>query len=151
MQLCDIATREVVTVERNTSLSACAARMREHHVGTVVVVERAEGRVRPVGIVTDRDIVVEAVAQALDPSALSAGEIMAAPIGTVAPSDDVVDALARMRERGARRLAVVREDGGLDGIVALDDIVSALVQQLGAAAEVADVARTKESSTRPPR
>ena len=56
-----------------------------------------------------------------------------------------------MRERGARRLAVVREDGGLDGIVALDDIVSALVQQFGAAAEVAEVARAKESATRPPR
>ena len=145
----DIATRPVVTVERHTTLAACAERMRTCHVGSLVVVERSGRQERPVGLVTDRDIVVEAVAQSVDPASLAAADVMVAPVATIDANDDLVDALARMREQGLRRLAVVDAEQALVGIVALDDVVAALAQQFVAVAEVVAASRTKEAVTRP--
>jgi CBS domain-containing protein len=145
----DIATSTVVTVERDTTLAACAEHMRARHVGSVVVVDRTGRQERPVGLVTDRDIVVEAVAQSVDPTRLTAADVMVAPLATIAADDDLVDALARMREQGVRRLAVVDADQSLVGIVALDDVVAALAQQFVAVAEVVAASRTKEAVTRP--
>lgn len=147
----DVASRQVVTVTPETTLAQCARRMRDEHVGSVVVLDTEGARARAIGIVTDRDIVMEAVAQSLDPTALTAAEVMATPLGTVSEDDDVIDALARMRELGVRRLVSRAAGGEVAGIIALDDVLAALAEQLAAVVDVSLAERTKENETRPAR
>jgi CBS domain-containing protein len=143
----DVARRDVVTVAREATLAACAKAMRERHVGSLVVIDAAAGSM-PVGIVTDRDIVLEAIAPGLDAAVITAGDVMATPLATVREDDDVLDVLARMREQGARRLPVCDRDGRLTGIVAFDDVVAMIGELLQAAVSVLDAERTREESTR---
>lgn len=145
LQLRHIAQTAVVTAAPDTTLADCARRMRDEHVGCVVIVE---GR-RPTGVITDRDIVVEAVAQGIAPATLRARDLVAAPLATARDDDDLIDALARMREHGVRRLVVLDRDGALAGIVALDDIHAVLAEQFAAAMEVHLAARTRERTLRP--
>jgi CBS domain-containing protein len=143
----DIAQRDVVTVGRETTLADCARTMRDRHAGSVVVVDEVVPP-QAIGIVTDRDIVLEVIAPGLDANVITAGDVMAAPLATVAEEDDVLDVLARMREHGARRLPVCDADGRLTGIVALDDILEMCAEQLEAAAHVVAAERAREETTR---
>ena len=86
MPLGEFCTREVVTASVDTSVYEAAQLMRHHHVGTVVVVQNRDGRELPVGIITDRDIVLEIVAPGLDPEVLTIGDIMSAELMTVKES-----------------------------------------------------------------
>ena len=86
----------------------------------------------PLGIVTDRDIVVEAVAPNVDLSLLTAGDIMSAPLATIRDSAGFFESLQTMRELKIRRVPVVRHDGTLYGIVPTDDIVGILASELAA-------------------
>jgi len=127
MKTGEICKRSVVTTVTGTSLADVAKLMRESHVGSVVVIHPPGSRM-PVGIVTDRDIVVEAVAPGLDARTLTAGEIMSRNLVTASEADDTSWSLKVMRDRGIRRLPVVGAAGELVGIVALDDLLeSALV------------------------
>ncbi len=147
MQVRHFANRQVATASTDTSLAECARRMRDEHVGSLVVVDGN----RPVGIVTDRDIVIEAVAQGIDPASLRARDVTARVLATVSDTDDIVDAIARMREHGVRRLVVVGRDGALAGLVALDDALAVLAEQFGAAIEVHVAEKARETETRPRR
>jgi CBS domain-containing protein len=118
--------------------------MRSEHVGSVIVAEGSQ----PAGIVTDRDIVIEVVATGLDPATLTAGDIMSTPLATVRESDDILDALARMRERGVRRLGVVDADGRLTGVLAVDNLLEALAEQIDGVVRVLKAEQTKETLTR---
>ncbi len=144
----DLAAREVVTVTPGATLAECAQIMREQHVGSVVVIDDKGSHDRPSGIVTDRDIVVEAVALGLDPATLTAGDVMATPLATVREGDDILDALARMRENGVRRLPVLDDAGQLCGIVAIDNLLEAMSEQLDAVVGVIKSEQTRESATR---
>ena len=99
-------------------------------------------------MLTDRDIVIEAVAPGLNPATLVAGDIMATPLSSVGVDDDVLDALARMRETGARRMPVLANDGALVGIVAIDDLLRVMAEQLGQIASVLGAETTREAMTR---
>ncbi len=83
MAIGEICNREVVFVRRQTPVDEAARLMREHHVGDVVVVTDETGRRKPIGIVTDRDVVVEVVATGLDPAALNVEEIMVPDLAIV--------------------------------------------------------------------
>jgi CBS domain-containing protein len=138
MYISEICTRDVVTCARSAGVQGLAQLMRDRHVGDVVVVDRGELGAVPVGIVTDRDIVVEAVAASLDPRTLTAGEIMTRELVTTAEDDDTSWSLKVMRDRGVRRLPVLDAGGEVVGIVALDDLLefaagalSDVVQALG--------------------
>jgi len=144
----DVAIRQVETIGPDATLAQCAEVMRDKHVGSLVVVEEQRGAVRPIGIVTDRDIVLEAVAPRLDPETLTAAEVMAPALGTVREDADVVEVLARMGEQGARRIPVTTESGELGGIVAMDDVVAALAEQLNDIVEVCAAERKVEIKTR---
>ena len=143
----DLANRKAVIASSDATLRECAQVMRDEHVGSVVVVDR-KAKWRPVGVITDRDIVVEAVAVGLDPATLTAGDVAATPVTTVREDEDILDALARMREGGVRRLPVVDAEDQLSGIVTLDDLLQALAEQLDSVARVISAERTKESVTR---
>lgn len=120
----------VVCCEANASIPQIAQLMRKHHVGDVVVV-RHDGNARiPVGIVTDRDIVIETVAEQVDMDLLTAGDIMSSPLVTVHENESFAESLRLMRHHKIRRLPIVDEKGVLYGIVAADDIVHLLTLEL---------------------
>lgn len=130
MKVGEICSRTVVVGRRETVLSEAAHLMREHHVGSLVIVdERGTGRV-PVGIVTDRDIVVAVVAEGVDPRKIAVGEVMRPELVTVGEAESVFDALRLMRGRGIRRVPVLAADGTLAGIVTVDDLLEIVAEQL---------------------
>lgn len=144
-----ICNREVVVATRDMTVAAAAQLMRHHHVGTLVICdERNGGRRVPVGIVTDRDIVVEVVAPGLQAEAITAGDIMAAELVTARESEGVLEALEIMRFKGVRRLPVVGEAGELIGLVAIDDILEVLAEELTDVSHVIGRERSIEAANR---
>lgn len=132
----DICNREVVMVNPEESVLQAARLMREYHVGDVVVVEKQAGVRVPKGILTDRDIVIELIAQAVDLATVNVGDVMSYELVTVQESDDVFDILKRMRSKGIRRVPVVNQAGGLEGILTMDDVIDLLAEQLSDLAEL---------------
>ena len=128
MKTGEVCKHSVVTARPDTRLVEAARLMRDNHVGSLVVMDEKDERV-PVGIVTDRDIVVAGIAAGLDQT-LTLGEIMGAWIATARESDDAEDTLELMRERGVRRLPVVASRGELVGIVSIEDLLEAIAREL---------------------
>lgn len=148
MNVGEICNRETVFVYRETGLVEAARLMRQHHVGSlVVVVDRLSERV-PVGILTDRDIVVAAVAMEVDPGTLRAGEVMSAAPLVVREQDSVADAMRLMREKGVRRLPVVTRSGALAGIVTIDDLLELVAEELDSFVRTIATERSHETRVR---
>jgi CBS domain-containing protein len=126
----EICSREVVFARRNESVAQAARLMREHHVGSVVVAEERNGRVYPVGILTDRDIALGVVALGLDPERRSVEAAMAAELVCVRDTDGLGRAMALMRAQGVRRLPVIDAAGALAGILSADDALEILAEEL---------------------
>jgi CBS domain-containing protein len=123
--------------------------MRKNHVGDLVVVEQADGGERiPVGIVTDRDIVVSVIALGLDPASLQVGDIMSDDLLTTSEGDDVYGTIERMRLRGIRRVPVVNAAGGLAGIVSADDLLEFLAEEMGDLSRISSHQQAHEKHAR---
>jgi CBS domain-containing protein len=123
--------------------------MRDHHVGNLVVVEPRGSAYVPVGILTDRDIVVAVVAKGVAPEAVTVGDAMTRNLLTVRDDASLEFALREMRRHGVRRAPVVRANGNLVGIIAIDDIVQHLAVQLSELADLIRVEQHAEQRTRP--
>jgi CBS domain-containing protein len=123
MTVSDICIKNVITIEKDKSLTEASMLMRKHHVGDVVVVERKDSQFFPLGIVTDRDLVLEAVATELDPDVITVGDIMLETLVVVNSDADLMQASKLMASKGVRRMPVVSNDGVLEGIVTLDDLL----------------------------
>lgn len=125
-------TREVITAKPTESILAAARLMSQRHVGDLVLAEPVgDERYRPVGVVTDRDIVLEIVAN--NETALEhvrVGDIQVRDLITARESDDVFDVIDRMRHFGVRRLPIVDDQGLLVGVISADDLLSVLVDSL---------------------
>lgn len=119
MNVCDVASTDVVTAEIDDTVREVSTRMRDTRVGSVVVLD---GRGEPCGIVTDRDLVVYVCDPDRDPDRTTVNDIMAREVVTVAPDVSILEAAAVMAEAKVRRVPVL-EDGDLVGIVTLDDLV----------------------------
>lgn len=130
MPIGEFCNRVVVIADRNSTVMEAARLMREHHVGNIVVVDETNGVKFPVGIVTDRDIVLEIVVNQLDPETVLLGEIMAEGLATVRERDGVFDTMQLMRRKGVRRIPVIDDKGALAGIVAVDDLVGLLAEEM---------------------
>ena len=117
MKLSEIMTAGVITSTPEADTVAVARQMRDHRVGSVVVVDPGGA---PVAMVTDRDLAVRAMAESLPPGA-AVGEVSSRPLVCGDPDMDLDEAAALMVQHRVRRLPVV-EDGALVGIVTLDDI-----------------------------
>ena len=131
MPIIDICNLEIVTLQaEDTVVEACNV-MREFHVGAVVVTEEKNGMKVPIGIVTDRDIVVEVIAPELDPSVMTVGDIMASNLATVDQESGIFEVIQLMSAKGVRRLPVVGKKGELVGIVTLDDLFVMMTKELG--------------------
>jgi CBS domain-containing protein len=148
MPISDICNREVVFVHpQNTGLEA-AKLMRQHHVGDVLVVESRDGTRVPVGIVTDRDLVIEIMAPELDGNTITVGDIMVPELASVKEGTGVFETIQFMRSKGVRRLPVVNERGDLEGIVTLDDLLELLSEELLALSKLVAHEQKKEVQNR---
>jgi CBS domain-containing protein len=135
MNAYELCQRHVVTVRRHEDLTNAAWIMRERNVGCLVVVDPAgiSGGERPVGILTDRDIVTTVIARGTDLHGITVAEVMSEPV-IVSIHGTVDEALLRMRNSGVRRVAMVDDRGRLAGILALDDIYEHLDRRSPSAA-----------------
>ena len=136
MSIGEYCNRDVVIVHPEENIVEVAKLMRRYHVGDVVVVSDSDGSKVPVGIVTDRDIVVELVAEQVDPDSLSVGDVMSGPLFTVNESEELLDTIAQMRSRGVRRAPVVSKEGALIGIITLEDVLDVLAEALNGMAQL---------------
>jgi CBS domain-containing protein len=116
----DVMTRQVTTMEATATLEKAAEVMRAQAIGDVVVAEND----RVLGLVTDRDIVVRAVAEGLDPTATTLGAVVSRDVITVTPDDSMHTAALLMRDRAVRRLLVLTENGSLAGILSIGDLAA---------------------------
>ena len=130
MSIGALCNREVVVVHRGTEVLEAARLMRRHHVGTLVVVEAADGGNVPVGIVTDRDLVLEVLALEIEPTSVCVEDLMTHSLETAHENDDLLDILRNMQEKGIRRLPVVNARGCLEGLITLDDALELLSEQI---------------------
>ncbi len=130
MKAGDICNQHVVTVSPDESIRAAAELMRQRHVGDVVVVERSGGYLAPLGILTDRDIVVEVVAENVGLDEVTVRDTMTDQLVTANEDDDLLATLVKMREKGVRRLPVVDSKGQLVGILTADDVIGLVAREL---------------------
>jgi CBS domain-containing protein len=136
MVIGDVCSREVYVVRRDEPLAEAVREMRKRHVGAVVVAEPAGELLRPIGIVTDRDVVCGQINKRADLFCLAVGDVMTPDPITVSESADVAEVVESLSRRGVRRAPVVAETGDLVGIVTLDDLLPAVAEELGALAEL---------------
>ncbi|MBI4756542.1 MAG: CBS domain-containing protein [Betaproteobacteria bacterium] len=149
MPIGEFCNREVVIAARDSSVLEAARLMRQYHVGDLVIVDALDGPRRPVGIVTDRDVVVEVVVNELDPAAVRVDEIMGQALTTVRLTDGVFDTIALMRRKGIRRVPVVNELGELAGIVTVDDVIGLLAEEMNEVVKLVAREQAREGEARP--
>jgi CBS domain-containing protein len=121
MTVTDLMTSNPACCTMDTPLPEIARMMVQYDCGEIPVVERQDEK-KPVGVVTDRDIVTRAVAEGRDPAVMSAGDVMSSPAVCVQETDDVATVKELMESRQIRRIPVVDRNGTICGIIALADI-----------------------------
>jgi CBS domain-containing protein len=144
----EFCNREVVVIEKDASVAEAAALMRKYHVGSVVVVDALEGARKPVGVLTDRDIVLEFVARDFSPAEVSAGDAAGHELVTVDEEAGLFETIEIMRDHGVRRLPVINSGGGLVGLVASDDALELLAEQLSYLVRLVGRQQRQESERR---
>jgi len=148
MSVGEFCNREVIIVEKQESVIEAAKLMRHHHVGDVVVVEEKEDMNVPVGIVTDRDIIIEVLAEDVEPASVAVADIMSGELATAREEDELFETIKYMRSRAVRRLPVVDARGALVGILAVDDVLDLVAEQLSDLVGLATGELYRESKTR---
>lgn len=148
MLLKDLCTPDVISCTPDKSALHAARLMRQHHVGDVVIVEDPKTGRSPLGVVTDRDIVVEVLGKELDPARVTLRQIMRTPVVIASLSEEVAQALERMKFHGVRRIPVVDEASRLIGILCLDDLLKRLAAEAATLAEVVSREQDREHRAR---
>lgn len=148
MNVGDICNRLVIDITKDESVRRAAELMRKYHVGTLVVTHFEDAVKAPVGIVTDRDIVMEVVSQGIDPEDITVGDVMSEQPVMAAESDEVHEALDLMCERGVRRMPVVDARGGFTGMLALDDLLQFYTEGMRSLADIVGGQRRREAKKR---
>lgn len=148
MRVDEACSERVITADPDTDIVKAAELMREHHVGTLVVVEMKAGILRPTGIVTDRDLVVEVLAKRVPIESLSLSDLISGPLLTAAPDDDLFDTLDRMRLEGVRRMPVIDATGKLVGILSVDDVLNVISEVVSEVPRLSKHQRAGEAARR---
>lgn len=136
MQLKQVCNPAVITAKRRDTINRIAELMREYHVGAVVIADPIGNKMTPVGLITDRDIVIEVIAKGLSPEALTAEDLVTGSLVVANIEDDIENVVSLMHDKQVRRLPVVDSQGCLFGIVALDDLLQFVVSELQALSSV---------------
>jgi CBS domain-containing protein len=122
-----ICIKPVVTASAQMTVEEAARAMRTRNVGALVVVNAG----RPIGMLTDRDVAVEVVAKGLDPDTARVGDVMHKKPITIRDDLGILDAAKVFAKTGVRRLPVVTKSGVLVGVIAVDDLIMLLGNELG--------------------
>lgn len=133
-----ICQRDVDTADAPEPVRYAAERMHQRSVGSLVVLDELK---RPIGVVTDRDLVTRVMATGLDPETTTVREVMTSAPTTISEDEPIEMALKKMRQVTCRRLPVVDTRGALVGLVSVDDVISLLVE------EFADIGALLERET----
>jgi len=142
----DVMSSPVVTIKDTDTVLAASKLMKKNEIGCVVVIDK-DGK--PLGLMTERDVVRRVAALDLLPSKVQAGKSMTKPPATINASADVTEAAKKMREMKIRRLVVLK-GGKLDGIITSNDIVDitpALIDVMAEKSQIAPIPKTKEAAT----
>jgi CBS domain-containing protein len=144
----ELCNRTVYIIRPNESVLEAARLMKKYHVGCLVVVqERGTDRV-PIALVTDRDLVVKGIAEARsDLETMSVGEVMSNGLTTARDTEELYDVRKKMRARGVRRIPVVDAEDRLQGIIAFDDMVDWMAQELIDLAQLVSREQQRESES----
>ena len=130
MTIGKVCNREVIFIHAQASIPEAARLMREYHVGDLVVIKEKTGKRVPVGIITDRDIVLEVIAEGVGMDDVNVGDIMSDNLVTARESDGLLETIKVMRAKGIRRLPVVNDDNELVGILSVDDLIDLFSEQI---------------------
>jgi CBS domain-containing protein len=148
MLLNSICTLDVACCSPRTTVLEAAHLMRQKHTGDLVVVDDDEDKAAPLGIITDRDIVVEVLGNGLDPATTTVGSVIRTPVVIANQGEDTSEALERMRSHGVRRIPVVGEEGRLVGIITVDDLLKRLAADANSLVEIISREQSREQRTR---
>jgi len=148
MPIGDVCTRRVFVAGRDATIADAASMMRENHVGNLVIVEETNGRRKPTGIVTDRDIAISVVAKDVDASKVTIGDLVTRELISAHENQGIFETLRNMRTHGIRRMPVVDTAGSLIGIVAVDDIVQLLAEEMSEIGKIFSQEHAFETRTR---
>lgn len=132
----EICSSHVISAPGSCTLERAAILMRDHHVGALLVTEDEPEEDRAIGVVTDRDMVLLAMAEGLDPRKCTVAEVMTPTLATVSMGQSMREAIDIMRNHGVRRLGVTDDDGELVGVLSIDDILATLGSDFGALADI---------------
>jgi CBS domain-containing protein len=140
MRAGELCIRDVVTATEDESITAAAQRMAEYRVGDLIVIrQHVETLAQPIGIVTDRDLVVEVLASPeRNPMTTTIADVMRHELVIASEDDDIEHVVAKMRAHSIRRVAIVDREGGLQGILSLDDVLGWMRDQLDATTNVVE-------------
>jgi CBS domain-containing protein len=144
----ELCNRTIYIIRANETVLEAARLMKHYHVGCLVVVEeRGTDRV-PVALVTDRDLVVKGVAEAPgDLETMPVSRVMSEGLTKARDTDEMYDVRKKMRGRGVRRIPVVDAEDRLQGIIAFDDMVDWMAQELTDLARLVSREQQRESET----
>lgn len=148
MSIGEVCNREVVFARRSDTVLQAAELMRTYHVGSLVVAEDGSDPAKPLGVVTDRDLVVEVIAERVAPENIAVGDVMSYELVTARDDEGVWDVVQRMRARGVRRLPIVNGEGALVGIVTMDDMLELLSGELQALVALTRKEQAREVAVR---
>ncbi|HXS90105.1 MAG TPA: CBS domain-containing protein [Steroidobacteraceae bacterium] len=123
MKVGDYCKRAVVAIASSAEAAAAAKLMREEHVGFLIVYREGDALQKPVGVLTDRDLVLGVMARDVDPHAVTVEDVMTRQPLIATDGDELSDMLQAMRLAGIRRVPVVDVRGALAGIMAIDDAI----------------------------
>jgi CBS domain-containing protein len=143
-----LATKIVVTATPDTTAARAAQLMRANHVGSLVVLDGASDDGAPVGIVTDRDLVLAVMAEELDPALFTVGDVMSVELVTAPAGASLMEAAHLMRHHRVRRLIVLDNAGRVVGLAALEDLLQALAGEFSELVLALHGAREREISER---
>ncbi len=130
MTIGELCTRDTFIIRKEDNVVEAAKLMRVFNVGDLIVVTASPKGNTPIGIVTDRDIVVKVVADHTDPQNVTVAEIMSKELVTGSEDDGIYESIERMRTHGIRRLPVVDKEGYLSGILSVDDMLEFLGEEV---------------------
>ena len=148
MPISDLCSENLICIERSSSLNNAAKLMRNHHVGGLVVIE-ANGKNKPVGMLTDRDIVMSTIAGNLPPSTKVENVMSKNPV-TVLASSGIADVIDHMAAEGIRRIIVVDDSGNACGLVSTDDVLQLVAREIYSLGQLVAREITNEKVHRPP-
>ncbi len=139
MRAGELCVRDIVTARGDETAVDAARRMAQLDAGDVVVIDDTSGVVRPIGIVTDRDLAIRVLAHPeRDPARTRLADILERDLVLATEDDPVEDVVVRMQTHAIRRIPVVAANGSLQGVIALDDVIAWTRDQLISATSVFD-------------